>query len=170
MRLAVGQPRLGAHLRAALAVADQHVAGHECGVLGHPVDDLRGAGGAARLDPPGSSSPIAKGSVTTPARRAIAALPLFGAQIRVVALAHRGGAPRVPEDGDEDVDRPFALDVAVERLPERGLVVRRDERIDEGHPILRVDERAADVLVHSSWYAVQRQRPGAISSTSTAEL
>ena len=98
---------------------------------------------------PGSSSPIANGSVTTPARRAIAALPrLRRPDARVVALAHLRGAARVPEHRDEDVHAALrTLDVAVERLPELRRVVPRDERVDEDDAVLRLDERAADVLL-----------------------
>ena len=46
------------------------------------------------------------------------------------------------------MDTPLrALDVAVEGFPEAGGVVARNERVDQHDAVLRLDERAADVLL-----------------------
>ncbi len=99
--------------------------------------------------PPGSSSPTANGSVTTPgAARDRGLSAARRPDAGVVALAHLGGAARVPEHGDEDVHAAFrALHVAVEGLPEPRRVLGGDERVDEHDAVLGGDERRADVLL-----------------------
>ena len=149
MSLRLREPRLRAHSRAALPVAEENVAGHERRVLGDPVHDLGSAGGSVGLEPSGQAAVERERIRDLPGtardgRLARARRP----DACAVALAHRSGTARMPEHRDEDVNASLrALHIAVESLPEACSVVRGDERVDEHHPVLGLDEDAADVLL-----------------------
>src|SRR5439155_13594484 len=119
-----GKPRLRAQAHAAAPVAEQDVPRDERMVRGEPVDDLRAAGGAERIDAAGEAvaRPEGVGDDTRAARNRCPRRrrsPDAGS----VARDHLRGASRMPEDRAEDVaDAVRALHVAVGGAAEAALV------------------------------------------------